>query len=150
VETVTDDQYSRVIEFDGVSGSITVSHEPQQSALRLIVRFPRLNVLPTIVTRTRRMFDVSADPGAIADVLSSDPILRPLVAARPGLRLPGGWDAFEVAVRAVLGQQITVKGATQLAGRIVAATGTPVSGPAGIDGLTRAFPRPEHLELRKL
>ena len=124
LETVADGCYSRVIELDDATGSITVSHEPKHSALQVIVRFPRLNALPIIVARTRRMFDLSADPGAIAAVLSADPILKPLIARRPGLRVPGGWDPFEIAVRAVLGQQITVKAATRLASRLVAATGS--------------------------
>src|SRR5262249_7654752 len=72
VEVVTPESYSRVIELDGVTGSITVSHEPEQLGLRVVVRFPKLNALPVIITRIRRMFDLSAEPGAIGEVLSSD------------------------------------------------------------------------------
>jgi len=115
VEIVTTDSYARVIELDGVTGSIGVTHAPDQSALRVVVRFPQLNALSRIITRIRRMFDLSADPVAIEAALSSDPILAPLVSARPGLRVPGGWDGFEIVVRAMLGQQITLKSATQLA-----------------------------------
>jgi AraC family transcriptional regulator of adaptative response / DNA-3-methyladenine glycosylase II len=143
VEIVAGDRYSRTIELEYATGSITVAHEPRHSALRAIVRFPELNALPTIVARIRRMFDLSADPGAIAAVLSADPVLKPLLARRPGLRVPGGLDVFETAVRALLGQQITVTGATQLAGRLVAVLGTPVAARAPTDGLTHAFPRPE-------
>jgi AraC family transcriptional regulator of adaptative response / DNA-3-methyladenine glycosylase II len=138
--------YSRVIELDGKTGTISVSHAPEESALRVVVRFSRLNGLSTIVTRIRRMFDLSADPAAIATALSADPLLAPLVAARPGLRVPGGWDGFEVAVRAVLGQQITVKAATQLATRLVSTVGEPVPDRTQIPGLTHAFPRPERLK----
>jgi AraC family transcriptional regulator of adaptative response / DNA-3-methyladenine glycosylase II len=126
LEVVTLENYSRVIAVGDSVGSISVSHEPAQSGLRVIVRFPKLSVLPMIIARIRRMFDLSADPGAIAAVLSADPALAPLVAARPGLRLPGGWNGFEIAVRAILGQQITVKGAMQLATRIVHALGDPI------------------------
>lgn len=112
LEFVTRDSYSRVIELRDVTGSITVAHEPHQSALRVAVRFPRLNALSVIVARIRRMFDLSAEPGSIASVLSSDQVMSPLVLARPGLRVPGAWDGFEIAVRAVLGQQITLKAAT--------------------------------------
>ncbi len=150
LEVVTKESYSRVIELGDVTGSITVTHAPDQSALRVVVRFPRLNALPVIITRIRRMFDLSADPGAIAAVLSSDPILAPLVSARPGLRVPGGWDGFEIAVRAVLGQQITLKAATQLASRIVSAVGTQVTGSIEIPGLTHAFPRPERFNVGAL
>jgi AraC family transcriptional regulator, regulatory protein of adaptative response / DNA-3-methyladenine glycosylase II len=143
LEVITKGSYSRIIELENVMGSITVSHVPDQSALRVVVRFPRLNFLPVIIARIRRMFDLSADPGAINSALSSDPILAPLVSARPGLRVPGGWNGFEIAIRAVLGQQITVKAATQLATRIVSAIGTPVTGSTDIPGLTHTFPQPQ-------
>jgi AraC family transcriptional regulator of adaptative response / DNA-3-methyladenine glycosylase II len=146
-----DDSYSRVIELGEDAGSVTISHAPQQSALRVIVRFPALGALPAIIARLRRMFDLSADPRAIAAALSADPALRRLVAARPGLRLPGGWDGFEIAVRAILGQQITVKGATQLATRIVAMLGDPIEPSAAMTaGLTHAFPRPQRFDETKL
>jgi AraC family transcriptional regulator, regulatory protein of adaptative response / DNA-3-methyladenine glycosylase II len=74
--------------------------------------------------------------------LSGDPLLAPLILARPGLRVPGGWDGFETAVRAVLGQQITLKAATRLAGGVVGSLGTRVTEPLGLPGLTQVFPRP--------
>ena len=145
LEVITNETYSRVIELGNVTGSITVSHAPDQSALRVVVRFGHLDALSVIIARIRRMFDLSADPGAIGAVLASDPLLAPLVSARPGLRVPGGWDGFEIVVRAVLGQQITLKAATRLATRIVWAVGTPVTDSIGLPGLTHAFPRPECL-----
>ncbi len=154
VEVVTDKTYSRVIELGGelrgVTGSIHVADAPEHSALRVVVRFARLNALPTIIARVRRMFDLSAEPTAIATALSCDPFLAPLVAARPGLRVPGGWDPFEIAVRAVLGQQITVKAATRLAGRIVAAIGSPCAESPAVPGLTHAFPQPERFILHAM
>ncbi|HWE97221.1 MAG TPA: AlkA N-terminal domain-containing protein [Tepidisphaeraceae bacterium] len=150
VEVADGDRYSRVIELADAMGSIDVSHAPQHSALRVVVRFPRLDALPTIIARIRRMFDLSAEPTAIESALSSDPLLAPLVAARPGLRVPGAWDGFEIAVRAVLGQQISVKAATLLAGRIVAAIGTPVADGMETPGLTHAFPRPGRFGLKAL
>jgi AraC family transcriptional regulator of adaptative response / DNA-3-methyladenine glycosylase II len=142
LEVVTQDSYSRVIDLDNVTGSIRVSHAPDQLALRVVVRFPHLNALSVIIARIRRMFDLSAEPGAIAAVLSSDPILATLVSGRPGLRVPGGWDGFEIAVRAVLGQQITLKAGTRLASRIVSAFGTHVADGMDLPGLTHAFPQP--------
>jgi AraC family transcriptional regulator, regulatory protein of adaptative response / DNA-3-methyladenine glycosylase II len=150
VEVVADNSYSRVIEFGEAVGSVTVAHAPGQSALRVSVRFPELNLLPLIIARTRRMFDLSAEPGAIIRVLSSDSLLAPLVSARPGLRVPGAWDGFEMAVRAVLGQQITIKGATQLVGRIVSMIGSPAKSRLGVRGLTHAFPRPERFKISVL
>lgn len=86
----------------------------------------------------RRWLDLDADPRTIDEALGRDPILRPLVAASPGVRVPGAVDGFELAVRAVLGQQITVRGARTLAGRIVRAAGTPIAD--GPEGVTHAFP----------
>ena len=78
--------------------------------------------LPQIIARVRRVFDLAADPDTIGAHLALDPMLAPLVAARPGLRVPGAWDGFELAVRAIFGQQITVPAATKLLGRLVQAT----------------------------
>ena len=150
LEVVTRDSYSRVIEIDDVVGSIHVTHAPEQASLRVTVRIPRLAVLPTIISRVRRQFDLGAEPNAIAAALSTDPMLAPLVSARPGLRVPGAWDGFEIAVRAVLGQQITVKAATTLATRIVASLGTKVADQSGAVGLTHVFPRPEQFSSKSL
>jgi AraC family transcriptional regulator of adaptative response / DNA-3-methyladenine glycosylase II len=148
MEMVAKGSYSRVIECSGVTGSITISHAPEQWAIRAVVRFPRMDALPLIITRIRRMFDLSAEPEAIAAALRADPMLAPMVLARPGLRVPGAWDGFEIAVRAILGQQITVKAATQLAARIVSALGMPVA--EAVPGLTHAFPRPEFFTAKTL
>lgn len=150
VELVEASAYRRVIQIGDAVGSIHVSHAPKDSALRVIVQIPQLNALPAIIARIRRMFDLSAEPAAIESALSCDPLLAPLVSARPGLRVPGAWDPFEVAVRAVLGQQISVKHARQLAGRIVAAIGTPLEDGMQIGGLTHAFPLPGEFRLRAL
>jgi AraC family transcriptional regulator of adaptative response / DNA-3-methyladenine glycosylase II len=110
------------------------------------VRFPRLRALPRIIALVRRVFDLTADPELIGAHLAEDPRLAPLVAARPGLRVPGAWDGVEMTVRAILGQQITVAAATGIAGRIVAAFGDPIEDPAAHAlGLTHLFPTPERL-----
>jgi AraC family transcriptional regulator of adaptative response / DNA-3-methyladenine glycosylase II len=110
------------------------------------VRFPHLKALPTVIARVRRVFDLAADPVAIGGHLSRDPVLAPLVAARPGLRVPGAWDGFELAVRAILGQQISVSAATRLAGKLVLAYGEKVVDPAAAgQGLTHVFPTPRQL-----
>ncbi len=142
IEAVTGSRYARTISLDGVAGTVTV--EPGEGhALRATVRFPRLSALPAIIARLRRVFDLAADPVAIGAHLRRDPLLAPLVDARPGLRVPGAWDGFELAMRAVLGQQITVVAAARLAGRLVAAYGTPL--PVADGALTHVFPRPEAL-----
>ncbi|MHC2106094.1 DNA-3-methyladenine glycosylase family protein [Methylobacterium sp.] len=96
-----------------------------------------------VAERLRRLFDCDADPAAIAACLSRDPTLAGLVAARPGLRLPGAWDPFETGCRAILGQQVSVQAAIRLAGKLVAAFGTPLAEPAG--SLTHVFPTPLQL-----
>jgi 3-methyladenine DNA glycosylase/8-oxoguanine DNA glycosylase len=95
-----------------------------------------------LTARVSRLFDLSANPRAIGRVLSKDPLLAPLVSRRPGLRVPGAWDPFEVAVRAVLGQQISVAGARTLAGRLVELCGRPLPARLARPGLTHVFPSP--------
>jgi len=146
VETVADGLYRRVIQIADAIGWIEVAHKPAQSGLLTTVSFNRLDALPAIIARIRRVFDLAADPMAITAALSQDPVLAPCVAARPGLRVPGGWDGFEIAVRAVLGQQITVAAARRLAGKLAASFGDTVADGTAPAGLTHAFPRPEQVD----
>ena len=128
-----------------VGGIVEVRPLPGEAALLLSVHPPLPRALPRIVARARRLFDLDADPAAIAEGLGRDPLLAPALSAHPGLRLPGAWDGFELAVRAVLGQQVSVRAATTLAGRLVEAFGRPLEPlPAGT-GPHRLFPRPEDL-----
>jgi AraC family transcriptional regulator of adaptative response / DNA-3-methyladenine glycosylase II len=142
LESVTDDGYARAIVVDGVPGAISVRHAPG-NALRVGIRAPTLAIVPGVIARVRRVFDLAADPLAIAAHLAKDPVLAPLVRKRPGLRVPGAWDGFELAIRAVLGQQISVAAAVRLAGRLVANYGEPMKAPAL--ALSHLFPRPEVL-----
>ena len=121
----------------------TVEVRPGKGALMATIRCSRLAMLPGAVVRLRRLFDLDADARAIGRHLSRDPLLAPLVKARPGLRVPGAWDGFELAVRAVLGQQISVAGARTLAGRIAERFGAAPRHPAG--DLRRVFPGPERI-----
>jgi AraC family transcriptional regulator, regulatory protein of adaptative response / DNA-3-methyladenine glycosylase II len=141
VEMVENGVYRRTVEIDGFAGSVEVAHLPQRQSLSVSIRFPNVASLPAIVARVRRVFDVGADIETIDAHLSHDPLLAPLVAQRPGLRAPGGWDGFELAVRAILGQQITVVAARRLAGELVALHGKAVpEGQRGYPGLSRVFP----------
>jgi AraC family transcriptional regulator, regulatory protein of adaptative response / DNA-3-methyladenine glycosylase II len=142
IERVTENCYARTLQLDGAAGTVTV-RPGDGHALRATVRFPKLSALPMIIARLRRVFDLAADPAPIAAHLAKDPALAPLVKARPGLRVPGAWDGFELAIRAVLGQQITVVAAARLAGRLVAAHGERLTEPDG--DLTHVFPRPDAL-----
>ncbi len=150
VELVDTHSYARVFGTVAAPGWLRVSAWPHASsplgahALRLDVACPQPSQLLGVVTTLRRMFDLDANPQAIADTFHDDPILGPLIARRPGLRLPGGWDGFELAVRAILGQQISVAAARTLATRIVQRWGEPLT-QAPRPGLTRLFPTPADL-----
>jgi AraC family transcriptional regulator of adaptative response / DNA-3-methyladenine glycosylase II len=144
VEVVDADSYARVIAGgDGLPhGWLRVSPWPDGAhALKLELHAPLASRLLDIVQRLRRMFDLDADPQAITAALSADPRLRPLLQARPGLRLPSGWDGFEIAVRAVLGQQVSVAAARTLAARLAQRFGEPLQAPFG-EGLEHLFPTP--------
>ncbi len=142
VEVVEPGHYRRAIQVDGVHGILSV-RPSAGNALDVTVRIARLSALPAIIARVRRMFDLTADPTVINAHLSEDPVLAPLVQARPGLRVPGAWDGFEAAIRAVLGQQISVPAAVRLAGRLAATHGDVLA--KSEDGLTHVFPSPEVL-----
>ena len=147
VEAVEHGGYRRSIFLNNLQGYFEVSRGGQPDTLNVRIQFPDPRSLFLIVERIRRMFDVNADWAPIAGRLRMDPELRSQISAKPGLRLPGCWDGFELATRAILGQQVTVKGATSLAGRLVRSFGRPLSAP---NGLTHLFPQPQVLADAKL
>jgi AraC family transcriptional regulator of adaptative response / DNA-3-methyladenine glycosylase II len=141
VEHVDGDVYRRTVCEDGETGTVSVAHLPGRQSLGVTVRFPSVRALPAIIARVRHLFDVSADVTAIGSHLARDPLLAPLVSERPGLRVPGGWDGFEIAARAILGQQVTVEAGRQLAGALARACGGQVGAEQGGDAhLNRCFP----------
>jgi AraC family transcriptional regulator of adaptative response / DNA-3-methyladenine glycosylase II len=142
VESVADGAYVRTIDLGGARGIVSV-RPAAGNALRATIRFPRLSALPAIIARLRRVFDLAADPVAIGAHLAHDPTLAPLVAARPGLRAPGAWDGFELAVRLVLEERGAVSTAARCVGRLAAAYGEALSEPDG--ELAFVFPTPEVL-----
>ncbi|HEY5347500.1 MAG TPA: AlkA N-terminal domain-containing protein [Rhizomicrobium sp.] len=144
VEYVDKNKYARAIEIAGACGSVEIA--PGKGYLIAVIRFPKVEALLGIVARLRRMFDLDADVGAIAAHLSADASLAPLIARRPGLRMPGAWDGFELAIRAILGQQISVAAARALAGKLTALAGRPLSPDVtGSERLTHAFVTPKRL-----
>ncbi len=144
VEIVGRNFYRRTVRLDGVVGIVEVRPVPGENHLQARIRLENPAGLIQVVERLRGLFDLTADPVEIASSLRRDPRLRRALRTRPGLRVPGAWDGFELAVRAVLGQQVTVKGATTLAGRLVEAYGEPLPG-MGEDGSDRLFPSAEAL-----
>lgn len=124
-------------------GEATVDLVPADDHVLATLRLedPR-DVVPA-VARVRRLLDLDADSAAVDELLGADPVLGPLVAARPGVRVPGAVDGPEMAVRAVIGQQVSVAGARTVAGRLVTAYGKPLTRPDG--GLTHHFPTADAL-----
>jgi len=149
VEAVGNDgRYIRSIALAGAVGTLEV-HPPSDEAAQLLatIRFPKVSALLTIVDRVKRIFDLDADLEVINAHLSSDPRLAALIARRPGLRVPGAWDGYELTIRAILGQQISVGAASKLAGRLVDRFGTPLPSALRGDGhaVQLCFPPPEIL-----
>lgn len=147
IEWVDGGVYSRTAAVGGAQGVYRVRHEPDARRVSVELSPELLPALPEVVARVRRQFDLGADPEAIGTALSADPVLRRLVRTRPGLRLPGAWDAFEVCLRAIVGQQVSVAGARTLLGRIVAQYGEKMK---TADGPRFLFPTPERLSRARM
>jgi AraC family transcriptional regulator, regulatory protein of adaptative response / DNA-3-methyladenine glycosylase II len=137
VEEVQNGAYRRTILFQDSYGYFEVFHDEASHSLHVRAQFDNPRALFFIIERIRTMFDLNADWSAIASVLNVDPELSGKLKAHPGLRVPGCWNGFEMGVRAILGQQVTVAGATTLAGRLVQKFGEQFS---TSNGLTHIFP----------
>jgi AraC family transcriptional regulator of adaptative response / DNA-3-methyladenine glycosylase II len=141
VEQVTNGRYRRTLALGRGVGTVELEPLDGRGTVRLRLRLDDLRDLALVVQRCRHLLDLDVDPGAVSAVLGADPLLRPVVATNPGLRVPGTVDGWEIAVRAVLGQQVSVTAARTLAGRLATALGAPLAEPER--ELTRVFPRPE-------
>ncbi|KHL67954.1 DNA-3-methyladenine glycosidase [Pseudomonas flexibilis] len=144
VETLDANGYCRSLRMGSVTGWFAVRPLPETNSLELRISPSALAASAALVTRVRRMFDLDADPQAIATHFAGDAVLAPLVARAPGLRLPTAFDPFEQAVRAIVGQQVTVKAAVTITNRLVARLGEPLAD-APASGPQRLFPTPEQL-----
>lgn len=142
VESVDGTTYRRTVNIAGTRGVVEITLE-DSGELRLNAQLDPINALPAVVRRSRHLLDLDADPTAISAHLGHDPKLRQVVGRMPGLRVPGCFDGFELAVRAILGQQVSVKAATTLAGRLAAMFGDSLPQPDG--ALTHYFPSPDAL-----
>ncbi len=143
VERVDDRGYARTLALAHGHATVRVRPLPSRNELELCVRGAPAAALFQISVAARRVFDLAADPALTADAFKTDPIVGPLARRRPGLRIPGIWDPFECAVRAVLGQQVSVAAGRTLASRLVERAGRAL--PDGREGLTHVFPTPEAL-----
>lgn len=138
IEAVRDNALVRSVRIGGIAGWMRVAHVPAKRQLELQLSPALTPVLMPLLARVRAQFDLDANPAVIEEHLQADPLLKARLCAVPGLRVPGAFDAFELAVRAVLGQQVSVAGATTLAGRLVDRFGEPHDAP--FDGVTHHFP----------
>ena len=141
VEEVVGDTYRRSLLLPHGPGVVDVTDDGTAVRCRLALADPR--DLGPAVARVRRLLDLDADPVAVDDALGRDPVLGPLVRGMPGRRAPGAVDGAELAIRAVIGQQVSVVAARTIAGRLAAAHGTPLATPSG--GLTHLFPEPARI-----
>jgi len=143
VEVVHDGVYQRTISIGDATGIIDVRPAKTDPTLLVRIELPGYQLLMKVVERVRRLFDLGADPLRIADDLSRDRRLKPLLDRSRGLRVPGVWDPFELAVHAILGQQLTAVDSITAVGRLVHAFGKPFQ--TSVQGLTHLFPKPEDL-----
>jgi AraC family transcriptional regulator of adaptative response / DNA-3-methyladenine glycosylase II len=143
VESVSDGSYRRTVRLGRHAGWIKVTPAPEKQALRVEFTHSLAPALPALLGRLRNLFDLAARPDLIAAHLMKDRRLKKGVMAHPGLRVPGAFDGFEVAVRAILGQQITVKAATTVGGRFAEAFGRRIQTP--FPELPRLTPLAEHV-----
>lgn len=146
VESVDGTSYRRSFRIGDAAGTVCVAPARDNNAIEVTIcpvsgGRPSATPVRSIVARLRRLFDLNADPGAIRDALHADPHIGSRLARAPGLRVPGAFTGFELAVRAVLGQQISVRAATTLAGRIAREMGSPCE--SEVAGINRLFPEPE-------
>lgn len=143
IEHVTEDSYARTVRIGKHEGWIRVTHAPARNALMVEFTHTLTPVLPALLGRLRNLFDLSARPDLITAHLRKDPLLEKAVTANPGLRVPGAFDGFEMAIRAILGQQITVKAATTIACRFAEAFGEKIATP--FSELSRLSPLPRRI-----
>ncbi len=136
VEWITDDFYARTVRIGNHCGWIRLTHAPQKNAVMMEFTHNLTMVLPVLIERMRNLFDLNARPDIVSGHLQKDKILKAAVQNNPGLRVPGAFDGFELAIRAILGQQVSVKAATTFACRLAVAFGDLVSTP---------FPELSHL-----
>lgn len=142
IERLTADGYSRSVRLGDVRGWLRVRPLAERPVLELTLSPSLSGLEQPLIARVRRMFDLDADPAAIGAHLGQDPLLASLIARYPGLRLPTAFDPFEQAVRAIVGQQVAVKAAITIVGRLVGRLGEPLDD-VEEDGPQRLFPTPD-------
>lgn len=143
VECVVGDTYQRTVAVGKYRGWLSVAPIARRNLLAVDLATALAPALPSILVRLRNLFDLDARPDVIAVHLALDPLLAPWVEQQPGLRVPGAFDSFELGLRAILGQQVTVRGASTLAGRFAQRFGEAIETPLAC--LNRIAPTAETL-----
>jgi AraC family transcriptional regulator of adaptative response / DNA-3-methyladenine glycosylase II len=143
VECVVGNAYQRTVGIGEYRGWLSVSPVAERNMLAVDLAAKLAPALPTILVRLRNLFDLNARPDIIGRHLAHDPLLATGVERQPGLRVPGAFDSFELGLRAILGQQVSVSGASTLAGRVAERWGEPIATP--LPGLTHLTPTCEAL-----
>ena len=134
----------RIAEFDGKVGTVTISNEPDKSRLLVEIDFPETSRIPAILSRVRSLFDIDSDPLLIANQIETDPKMKSLLKKHPGIRIPSGWDPFEVAVATILGQLVSVEQGRALVKDLIESLGKD-SGLRFENRVIKLFPTPEQI-----
>lgn len=129
VESVLGGVYHRTLRWHGSEGRLSVRKDPHRDCLIATVQGEASRHVADFMPQLANIFDLDTDPQRIRECFERDPWLAPLVAQAPGLRVPGAWSGFELVVRTIVGQQVSVKAATTIVGRLVQRAGAPASGP---------------------
>jgi AraC family transcriptional regulator of adaptative response / DNA-3-methyladenine glycosylase II len=143
VESYDGTTYARSLRLPHGEGTVALTAEERTGEIRAVFVLEQLRDLTAAIARVRHLLNLDADPVAVDEVLGADPLLGALVARTPGIRVPGAADGFELAVRAVVGQQVAVRSARTVLGAIVGAAGERLTAPAGT--VTHRFPTPQAL-----
>lgn len=144
LEWFEDERMHRVIEFDGKVGTIAISNDPDQSRLLVAIDFPDRSFIPAIMSRVRGLFDLDSDPVVIANALEQDAKIKKLLKKYPGIRLPSGWDPFELAIASILGQLVSVERGRALVADLIAMLGKDSGLVRNGKGI-RLFPTPRQI-----
>lgn len=142
LERFENDKMIRIIEFDGKVGEVIISNDESSHSLKVEIEFPDNSYIHPILSRVRAMFDLDSDPVIIANALDSDPAIKKIFKKHPGLRLPSGWDGFETAVSAILGQFVSVEFGRSLVNDLIHSLGED-SGKIYEGKQIKLFPSPE-------
>lgn len=147
MEVIKDNKYARSISIGQRHGVVVFSHieEKNNGKIEARINYPVLADLPQIIARIRRLLDLATHPELVSEHLSEDPLLAPIISRKPGLRAPGAWDGFELAIRAILGQQITIEAARKHGCTLVEKHGELLEINGGFEELKYAFPTPQTL-----